>query len=99
TRFSRDWSSDVYSSDLMLTFSRALDAWGGSTITPLTEGSAKGTIRDWQNDLVDRLAELQNEDGSFRPIDDRWMESNPVLITAYRSEERRVGNACRSRWS
>lgn len=67
----------------MLTFSRALDAWGGSTITPLTEGSAKGTIRDWQNDLVDRLAELQNEDGSFRPIDDRWMESNPVLITAY----------------
>jgi squalene-hopene/tetraprenyl-beta-curcumene cyclase len=39
--------------------------------------------RDWANDLIDRLAELQNEDGSFKSVDDRWMESNPVLITAY----------------
>lgn len=39
--------------------------------------------RDWANDLIDKLAELQNEDGSFRSIDDRWMEDNPVLITAY----------------
>ncbi len=39
--------------------------------------------RDWANDLIDRLAELQNEDGSFRSVDDRWMEDNPVLITAY----------------
>ena len=39
--------------------------------------------RDWANDLVDRLAELQNPDGSFRVVDDRWMEDNPVLITSY----------------
>ncbi|GAB4554844.1 MAG: hypothetical protein Tsb0013_17530 [Phycisphaerales bacterium] len=39
--------------------------------------------RDWANDLIDRLAELQNPDGSFRVVDDRWMEDNPVLITAY----------------
>jgi squalene-hopene/tetraprenyl-beta-curcumene cyclase len=45
--------------------------------------SAPPQKRDWANDLIDRLAELQNEDGSFRSVDDRWMESNPVLITAY----------------
>lgn len=39
--------------------------------------------RDWANDLIDQLATLQNDDGSFRSVDDRWMENNPVLITAY----------------
>lgn len=60
-----------------LMMSRALDAWGAPTIdTPA------GT-RDWQNDLIDRLAGLQNADGSFRSVDDRWMEDQPILITAY----------------
>jgi squalene-hopene/tetraprenyl-beta-curcumene cyclase len=48
---------------------------------PAPSGPAQA--RDWANDLIDRLAELQNADGSFRSVDDRWMESNPVLITAY----------------
>lgn len=39
--------------------------------------------RNWSNDLIAKLAEFQNEDGSFRSLDDRWMENNPVLITAY----------------
>ena len=34
-------------------------------------------------DLVDALAKLQNDDGSFKTTKDRWMENNPVLITAY----------------
>ncbi len=38
---------------------------------------------DWRADLVDTLAELQQPDGSFRTLDDRWMESDPVLVTAY----------------
>ena len=46
-------------------------------------GFVEGDTRDWQNDLVDRLAELQNDDGSFRAVHNRWMENNPVLITAY----------------
>lgn len=46
-------------------------------------GFVEGETRDWQNDLVARLAELQNEDGSFRSVHARWMENNPVLITAY----------------
>ncbi len=67
----------------LISFSRALNAWGGATITPLSADGKAESARDWQNDLVDRMAGLQNEDGSFRTIDDRWMENNPVLITAY----------------
>jgi hypothetical protein len=39
--------------------------------------------RDWANDLIDRLGELQDEDGSFKSVGKRWLEDNPVLITAY----------------
>ncbi|MCA9312518.1 MAG: hypothetical protein KDA21_14990, partial [Phycisphaerales bacterium] len=60
-----------------VTFARALDAWGTSTIRT---GSGE---RDWANDLIDKLAELQQDDGSFRSVNSRWMEGNPVLITAY----------------
>lgn len=41
------------------------------------------TVRNWGEDLVNRLAELQQEDGSFKSVDDRWMENDQVLITAY----------------
>jgi squalene-hopene/tetraprenyl-beta-curcumene cyclase len=58
-------------------FAKALDADGRATVlTP--DGS-----RDWRVDLVNQLSSLQNEDGSFRSVDDRWMENDPVLITAY----------------
>lgn len=70
----------------LVTFARALDALGEPTIQvlPAAGETNRTTIpHDWANDLVDRLAELQNPDGSFRPVDDRWMENNPVLITAY----------------
>jgi len=60
-----------------MTFGRGLDAWGADTIDT-TDGQ-----RDWAADLIDRLAGLQNEDGSFQSVDSRWMEDNPVLITAY----------------
>lgn len=67
-----------------VTFARALDAWGSPTIDAIPEGNERSVDRrDWGNDLIDRLAELQNADGSFRSVDDRWMENDPVLITAY----------------
>lgn len=73
-----------------VTFARALDAWGSPTIDTLPQDRAlpddapsKVERRDWANDLIDRFAELQNPDGSFRSVDDRWMENDPVLITAY----------------
>lgn len=76
----------------LITMSRALDAWGEDTIEVVVkteaddgseEASPKTETRDWSNDLIAKLAEMQNEDGSFRSVDDRWMENNPVLITAY----------------
>lgn len=63
--------------------SRALRAFGGDEIITKTAGGADGLTRDWANDLVDALARLQEPDGSFRSVDDRWMENSPLLITAY----------------
>lgn len=65
-----------------LTFARALDAWAEPMIEVIKPDGSKET-RDWAMDLIDQLASLQNADGSFKPVDDRWMENNPVLITAY----------------
>ncbi len=64
-----------------MTFARALKAWG----EPVLDVKAGGKVerRDWANDLVNKLETLQNDDGSFKPFKDRWMESDPVLITAY----------------
>lgn len=67
----------------LLMFSRAMDAWGDSTITVLTPEGEPMETREWASDLVERLSMLQREDGSFASMDDRWMEDNPVLITAY----------------
>ncbi len=65
-----------------LMFSRTFDALGDQMVAVRT-ADGKQEQRDWAKDLIDHLATLQNEDGSFRSVDDRWMESNPVLITAY----------------
>ena len=55
----------------------------GDATVRVTAGGGRIIMHDWANDLIDALAELQNPDGSFRPVDQRWMESNPMLITAY----------------
>ncbi|TVQ59799.1 MAG: hypothetical protein EA379_09955 [Phycisphaerales bacterium] len=65
------------------TFSRAMQAWGEPTITPVGPDGEAAPPRDWAADLVDALAPMQQEDGSFPSLDDRWMEGNDVLITAY----------------
>jgi squalene-hopene/tetraprenyl-beta-curcumene cyclase len=62
--------------------SRALQASGTTTIAA-TDSAGRTTDRDWRRDLTLQLASLQNADGSFMSIDDRWMENNPELITAY----------------
>jgi squalene-hopene/tetraprenyl-beta-curcumene cyclase len=66
-----------------LVFARALRAWGEPTVRTLTETGAPAEARDWRADLIEKLASLQNPDGSFKSVDDRWMENNPDLITAY----------------
>ena len=60
-------------------FARAMAAWGEPTIT-----THDGRSHDWANELIDKLATLQREDGSFiNDQKDRWMEGEPVLATAY----------------
>src|SRR5690606_40866466 len=88
TRFSRDWSSDVCSSDLLKTFLRRHDyevevAEDGEEALPMIDGFGPDfVITDVRMPRVggmDLLAALEAK-GS-------------------RSEERRVGKECRSGWS
>lgn len=74
----------------LLTFSKAMDAAGSRSegqpridTFKIIKADGGTEERDWANDLVDRLVGLQNEDGSFKSVDKRWMENNPVLISAY----------------
>src|SRR5690606_40480337 len=69
TRFSRDWSSDVCSSDLYLEFSCLF------FIPNLRDGLDESRIRDFQRSPK----KFYNQES--------------------RSEERRVGKECRSRWA
>ena len=42
-----------------------------------------GTTADWRKDLGGKLLSIQRSDGSWVNDNGRWMESNPVLVTAY----------------
>ena len=39
--------------------------------------------RDWANDMIDVVTSQQHEDGWWANKESRWMESQPVLVTAY----------------
>src|SRR2546422_8605729 len=82
TRCSRDWSSDVCSSDLLVTEARDDPLDPGLA---LAGGAARGddveTLLRLPPQGIDHLRRILQID-----IDDR-------------SEERRVGEECRSRWS
>src|SRR3712207_8700405 len=82
TRYWRDWSSDVCSSDLTIAFNRKLGAgfFGG-----------EGFIL--QRITGDGLAFL-HASGTLVEMD-----LAPGEQLRVRSEERRVGKECRSRWS
>ncbi len=58
-------------------FGKAMNAWGEETIS-----DAAG-LHFWRNDLANKLLSLQRPDGSWYNDADRWMESNPYLVTAY----------------
>ncbi len=66
-----------------LMFARALHALGDDTVATIDDLGRPGEVRDWRSDLVEALGALQQPDGSFQPVNDRWMEGDPVLITAY----------------
>lgn len=63
-----------------VTFAKALAAWGEDE---LVVGGATPVRALWKHDLGKQLASLQEADGSFKIVDDRWMENNPTLTAAY----------------
>ena len=60
------------------TMSKALAAANVGTLE--LEG---GKQADWRKDLGEKILATQREDGSWVNANGRWMESNPVLVTAY----------------
>ena len=61
-----------------VTFAKAFQALGQDVIE-----DAKGVKRDWRADLVDELVKRQQADGSWVNENQRFMESNPILVTGY----------------
>src|SRR5258707_10953996 len=84
TRYWRDWSSDVCSSDLRLTdiLGKPIELIG----LALPEGASK----------IIASATTRGLDAALK-VALSTMENRPEA--ASRSEERRVGKECRSRWS
>src|SRR3989449_3115365 len=82
TRCSRDWSSDVCSSDLALR-SRGHEVQRGWYYTPSLGSEAK----------------LSKHMGLVNAIGIDPQTGERIGVTDPRSEERRVGKECRSRWS
>lgn len=61
-----------------IAFAKAFTAAGISELE-----LADGKKVNWAKDLAAQLRSMQNADGSFANKDPRWMESDPVLATAY----------------
>src|SRR5260370_15431785 len=83
TRFKCDWSSDVCSSDLGII---SLDDSKKAYTEQITR--IRQEIFEAQAELAERKAALGQLDDTAR-----------TKATSQRSEERRVGKECRSRWS
>jgi len=60
------------------TMAKALTAANVNTLT-----TADGKEIDWRKELAGRVLSNQRGDGSWVNENGRWMESNPVLVTAY----------------
>src|SRR3712207_7162188 len=86
TRYWRDWSSDVCSSDL-LPLDRAPDKW-------LPGFPSTDAFKSYR--ALNLSLEEKNEMESVDALDEK---DQAVWDSVKRSEERRVGKECRSRWS
>ena len=60
------------------TFAKALDALGTDTLA-----DAEGREHDWRSDLIRELTARQKPDGSFVNANERWLEGEANLATAY----------------
>src|SRR5690606_40116563 len=87
TRFSRDWSSDVCSSDLPVIVENKPGALTSIGNRALSEATPDGYTFGW---LTLSAVVL--------PITMKEYQIDPVKGFTPRSEERRVGKECRFRW-
>lgn len=60
------------------TMAKALDTLGNATFE-----DAQGASHDWKSELRQKLAKLQQEDGSWLNPTTRWMEGDPNLVSGY----------------
>src|SRR5690606_41199418 len=87
TRFSRDWSSDVCSSDL---YSERPELEGEIYIAYCPERVLPGNV----------MYELVHNDRVIGGVDQSSTDKAVAFYKQFiRSEERRVGKECRSRWA
>src|SRR5690606_40227999 len=99
TRFSRDWSSDVCSSDLV---NPPLDR---KTLISRGHDPALQKHRAVVKGSEESLVRLGDQFWNFYPPvvleSVNWIPNTRVFswFNRVRSEERRVGNACRSLWA
>src|SRR5256886_7791882 len=83
TRFDCDWSSDVCSSDLNI---------------DLIAGMVEETEANWR-ECVRKTIELSPDSVTVYEMEIPYNTTIYKQMKAERSEERRVGKECRSRWS
>jgi len=60
------------------TFAKALDAIGSDEVT-----DEAGIKHNWRQELIDEFARRQHSDGSWLNSNQRWLESDPNLVTGY----------------
>src|SRR5690606_40569757 len=85
TRFSRDWSSDVCSSDLQARLPKDSSPYTSTIVFLVRKGNPKG-IRDWEDLAKPGIAVITPNPKTSGGA--RWN----YLAAWGRSEERRVGN-------
>lgn len=86
----KEWLSKNYTVDqnpglgdegLYYYYQAMAKALSAANINELTLENGKAA--DWRKDLATKLLSTQREDGSWANKNGRWMESNPILVTAY----------------
>jgi hypothetical protein len=85
-----DWASRNYTLDenpglgaeghfyYIQTFAKALHAYGEDTLK-----DKDGKTHMWRKDVVKKLLSIQNADGHWVNKEGRWMEKNPIMVTAF----------------
>src|SRR5206468_6623632 len=91
TRSDRDWSSDVCSSDLPEP-AHEVDALVGPLVADAEHGPEDALLEEGDVERAAGIAAVDRRLGQLEAI------PAALQIEAERSEERRVGKECRSRW-